>query len=240
MARSRPGVRVAEGAHGARAVADARFLLRRRRREGPTELVGDEQRVVAEAAGAARRARRSAPAQTPSACSTPSVRPARARRRSGSARRRSAASPQDARAAVRSAPRPTARSAPSVRRERPTSASTSRPESSASAGSPVAVATARAFSDGVVGVRRPVFLGQPDVGKVGERAHVDRSPFADQRAQLRDLARVRRGEHELRRDHDVPWQPHAGGAKRRGAGASVSRAMPARPSATSCAELALA
>ena len=196
--------------------------------EGAAGSVGDEHRIVAEAAAARAAPRRSAPRSVPRPRSTrPSGHASTTAQRKRAPRRVSSTAAERAQQPCAPVPRRRRREARRAHAGAPASASTSRPESSASAGRPVAAATARAFTRRCSRYVAPVFVRQPDDRARRRRASGRRStPHSPtQRAQLARSCRVGGREHQPRRDHRPCEASHARGPEGARAGAAISWAI---------------
>ena len=229
----------AERAHRAGTMADAGLLVRRRSRERAAELVGDEDRVVAEAAACRRLARRSRPSHDALGGDGAPVGPRQRHdaAKAGSpigARRRSAV--EEPSRSARASDRAEARRAHA--RARPPSARPRDPNRRPAPAARSPAATARAFSDGVVDVRRAVSSGQHHVRDVGERAAPrplpTRATSARSSATLPGFAVARTSRRGITSRPAAARPPRAAS----GAGASSAARCPARPRATSCARAA--
>ena len=178
------------------------FLLRRHFAEGACVAVGDEDRVVTEAMLAARRKRQSSIDAAFDGLAV-TVRPAERERADEIGRR---ANGLDARApptpsrygpSPRENPSPAPPSGRNRCRARRRAPSTTRPESSASAGSPLAWAAARALSAALAMKVSPVSSGSARPSADAPTASMPRG--SEQRRNLADLARVMARDDQTRR-----------------------------------------
>ena len=221
-------------------MAERVLLVGRHLGEGPAvALVGDEHRVVAEAAARPRAAGAISPSTTPSATTS---RPSGQRTRA-TVRKRAVAvgrvhALERTRAAWRRCRRtwrPRRRSGPSARPGAPPSASTSSPVSSASAGSPVASREGHRLEPGVALERVGVL---DDVGDLGRPGHeLDRRP--EDGGDLGRLVRVGGRQHQPEGHRPAPSDGRStGGTATISAWRSTISAMPAVGQGEQLVELA--